>query len=170
MPSCTRAPPESLMKMNGLPVCSASSITSATLWRVDLAGRAAQDREVLAGKVDEAAVDRRRAGDHAVGGNFLAGHAEVGLPVLGEEADLLEAAGIDQGVDALASGELSLLPLLGLPVGATPLLEFCSLGAEVFDQVLHRSSSWRSSADSFLSRLDAGCTVTLCDFSPTRIS
>src|SRR5208337_2365984 len=33
MPSWTRAPPESLMKMNGLPVCSASSITSATLWQ-----------------------------------------------------------------------------------------------------------------------------------------
>ena len=36
---------------------SASSITSATLLAVDLAGRAAQDGEVLAGQVDEAAVD-----------------------------------------------------------------------------------------------------------------
>ena len=33
MPSWTRAPPESLMKTNGLPVCSERSITSATLWQ-----------------------------------------------------------------------------------------------------------------------------------------
>ena len=99
MPSCTRAPPESLMKTNGLPVCSDSSIDVGDLVRMDLAGRAPQDGEILAGKVDEAAVDRGRAGDDAVGGNVLAGHAEVGLAVLGEEADLLEAAGVDQGVD-----------------------------------------------------------------------
>ena len=32
MPSCTRAPPESLMKTNGLPVLSDSFIMSAILW------------------------------------------------------------------------------------------------------------------------------------------
>ena len=77
---------------------------------MDLAGRAAEDGEVLAGEVDEPAVDRGGAGHDAVGGDLLAGHAEVGLPVLGEQAELLEAAGIDEGVDALAGGELALLP------------------------------------------------------------
>ena len=60
MPSCTRAPPESLMKTNGEPVFSDCSIDVGDLDRVDLAGRAAGDGEVLAGQVDQAAVDRSR--------------------------------------------------------------------------------------------------------------
>ena len=124
------------------------------LVRVDLAGRAAQDGEVLAGQVDEAAVDRRRAGDDAVGGDLLAGHAEVGLAVLGEQADLLEAAGVDQGVDPLAGGELALLLLLGLPVGPAPLLESAlRLRGGRLRQVLHRSACWRLIALSLLGRV-----------------
>src|SRR5262249_30472170 len=98
------------------------------------------DREVLAGKVDEPAIDRRGPGNDAVGRDFLAGHAEVDLPVLGEQAELLEAAGIDQGVDALAGGELALLPLLCQAVGPAALLEVFSLAAQVLDQLLHRLS------------------------------
>ena len=114
------------MKTNGLPVLQRQLHHVGDLERVDLAGRAAQDGEVLAGQMDEPAVDGGRAGDDAVGGNFLAGHAEVDLAVLGEQADLLEAAGIDQGVDALAGGELALLLLLGQAVGAAALLELLS--------------------------------------------
>src|SRR5207244_3343175 len=97
------------------------------LERVDLAGRAAEDGEVLTGKVDEPAVDRGGPGDNAVGGDFLAGHAEVDLPVLSEQAELLEAAGVDQGVDALAGGEFALFLLLRQAVGPAALLEMCSL-------------------------------------------
>ena len=111
------------MKTNGLPVLRDSLHHVGDLERVDLAGRAAQDGEVLAGEVDEPAVDGGGAGDDAVGGDLLAGQAEVDLPVLGEQADLLEAAGIDEGVDALAGGELALLLLLGQALGAAALLE-----------------------------------------------
>ncbi len=137
---------------------------------MDLAGRAAQDGEVLAGQVDEPAVDRGRAGDDAVGGDLLAGHAEVGLAVLGEQADFLEAAGVDQGIDALASRELALFLLLGQAVGAAALLRARSLVAELLDQMLHRLSCFGAHRSHFLSRLTAGCTVTLWDFSPILIS
>ena len=171
MPSWTRAPPESLMKTNGLPVCSDSSITSATL--CEWTSPAEPPRTVkswLARWTRRPSTDAG-AGDDAVGGNFLAGHAEVGLAVLGEQADLLEAAGVDQGVDPLAGGELALLLLLGQPVGPAALLELLLS--------LARRSSIRSSIDlllgahrrsSFPFSAQAGCTVTLCDFSPTRIS
>jgi len=103
-----------------------------------LAGRAAEHAEVLAGEVDQSAIDRGGAGDDTVGGDFLAGQAEVDLPVLGEQANLLEAAPIDQAVDALAGGELALLLLLGQPVEAAALLEALFVLAEILDQVLHR--------------------------------
>src|SRR5208337_897626 len=78
---------------------------------VELTRRAPEDREVLAGEMNQAAVDRRRAGDHTIRGNLLAGQSEEGLPVLCEQAHLLEAAGIDQGINALARRLLSFLPL-----------------------------------------------------------
>src|SRR5262249_13945807 len=105
---------------------------------VDLAGRAAQHGEVLAGEVDEPAVDGGGPGDDPVGGGFLAGQAELDLAALGEQAELLEAAGIDEGVDALAGGELALLLLPGEAVGAAALPELLALLAEGRDQVLHR--------------------------------
>ena len=52
MPSCTRAPPESLMKTNGVPCLSAGSQHLGDLVGVHLAGGAAGHREVLAGDVD----------------------------------------------------------------------------------------------------------------------
>ena len=141
---------------------------------VDLAGGAAEDGEVLAGEVDEPAVDGGGAGDDAVGRDLLAGQAEVDLAVLGEQADLLEAAGIDQGVDALAGGELALLLLLGQALGPAALLEALCVLAEVLDQVLHRLSllghRLRFLRDSCGSRSNraahTGSTVTLWDLSP----
>ena len=59
------------------------------------AGRAAAHGEVLARQVHQAAADRRRAGDDAIGGELLAGHAERRGTVAGEQARLLEAPGID---------------------------------------------------------------------------
>ena len=77
MPSCTRAPPESLMKTNGLPVFSDSLHHVGDLVAMHFAGRAAGHGEVLAGQVDQAAVDGGASGDHAIGGQFLVGHSEV---------------------------------------------------------------------------------------------
>ena len=140
------------------------------LVRVDLAGGAAEDGEVLAGEVDEPAVDGGGAGDDAVGGDLLAGHAEVDLAVLGEQADLLEAAGIDEGVDALAGGELALLLLLGQAVGAAALPEALLLLAEVLDQLLHRLPRIGGHRSSFLSRLTRARRSPGADLSPIRTS
>ena len=141
------------------------------LVRVDLAGGAAEDAEVLAGKVDGAAVDGAGAGDDAVGGDFLAGHPEVDLPVLGEQADLLEAAGVEEDVDAFAGGELPLLLLLGETVGAAPLLEVLLLLAEVLDQLLHRLLGNGGHRLPFLSRLTPARRspgATCCRSGPRR--
>ena len=80
----------------------------ADLLGVRLRERAAEDREVLREDEDRAAVDRAVAGDDAVAGHRLAGHVEVGAAVLDEHVPLLEAALVEQQLDALAGGELAL--------------------------------------------------------------
>ena len=102
---------------------------SAILTRVHFAGRAAGDGEVLAGQVDEPPVDRRCAGDDAVGWHVLVCHAEVSVAGAGEQADLLEAPGIDQRRDALAGGQLAGLLLLLELVGAAAELTATLLAA-----------------------------------------
>ena len=57
MPSCTRAPPESLMKTKGLPVLSDMFHHVGDLVAMDLARSTAGDGEILTGKVDQPAVD-----------------------------------------------------------------------------------------------------------------
>src|SRR5262245_3677514 len=79
---------------------------------MDLASRSSQDGEVLTGQVNGATVDRGSARHDAVSGDLLACHAEIDLAVLGKQTDLLEALGVDESIDALASGELALLLLL----------------------------------------------------------
>jgi hypothetical protein len=108
MPSWTRAPPESLMKTNGVPHLSADSIISDDLLAVRLAGRAAHDGEVLAGDVDGTAQHRAGAGDDTVGGHVGLVHAEGDRPVAAEQRRLLEEPSIQEGVDALARGQLAL--------------------------------------------------------------
>jgi hypothetical protein len=70
--------------------------------------RAAEHREVLGEHVDDLAVDRAPAGDHAVAGDLLVLHAEVGAAVLDEHVELLEAVFVEEQVDALAGGQLAL--------------------------------------------------------------
>ena len=79
--------------------------------RVRLRERAAEHGEVLGEQVDGAAVDRAPAGDHAVAGNFLLLHAEVGRAVLDEHVELLERALVEQELDALARGQFAALVL-----------------------------------------------------------
>ena len=74
---------------------------------VDLASRAAGHREVLAGQVDQASVHPSTAGDDAIGGQFLVGHAEVLGLVAGEEAEFLEGFAVEQEGHALAGGEFT---------------------------------------------------------------
>src|SRR5262249_16790331 len=103
------------------------------LQAVDLARGPAQDGEVLAGEVDEPATGRAGAGDARVGGDLLAGQAEGDLPVLGEQANLLEAAQVHEGVDTLAGAELALLLLLGQTLGAAPLPQALARLPEILD-------------------------------------
>ena len=157
------------MKTNGLPRLQGQLHDLGDLEGVDFAGGAAEDGEVLAGEVDEPAVDGGGAGDDAVGGDLLAGQAEVDLAVLGEQADLLEAAGIDEGVDALAGGQLARAAFcLARRSAPPPCLEALAVLAEVLDQVLHRFPllGCPSLASSFLRSVHAGSTVTLWDLSP----
>src|SRR3546814_8027046 len=79
----------------------------ADLLGVGLRQAAAEDGEVLAEDEDEAAADRAVAGDDAVTRHLLVGHAEVRRAVFDEHVPFLEAAGIEQNVDALARGERS---------------------------------------------------------------
>ena len=75
--------------------------------------RTAKDREVLA--VDEhhaAAVDRAIADDDAVTEDLVTLHAEVGAAVLDEGIPFLEAAFIEQELDALARGQFAACVLL----------------------------------------------------------
>jgi hypothetical protein len=80
----------------------------ADLLGVRFAQRAAEDGEVLAEHEDQAAVDHAVAGDDAVAGDLVVGHAEVGAAVLDEHVPLFEAAFVEQQFQPLARGELAL--------------------------------------------------------------
>ena len=102
---------------------------------VGLGERAAEHGEVLRERVDRAAVDASVAGHDAVAGDDLVLHAEVAAAVRDELVDLVEAAGIEQEVDALARGQLA-----GGLMAAQALLSAAELGAplevlEIFDSV-----------------------------------
>ena len=84
----------------------------ADLGGVGLGQRAAEHREVLREDVDDAAVDAAVAGDDAVAGDHLLVHAEVAAAMGDQLVDLLERAGIEQQLHALARGQLALLVLL----------------------------------------------------------
>ena len=79
------------------------------LFAVDLAQTAAEHRDVLAEDADVAAVDGAVAGDDAVTERALLGQAEVGAAVLGQRVEFDERSLVQQGVDALARGQLALL-------------------------------------------------------------
>ena len=83
----------------------------ADLARVGLGQAAAEDGEVLREHVDQATVDAAVAGDDAVARHLLLRHAEVEAAVLDQLVELLEAALVEQQLDALAGGELALAVL-----------------------------------------------------------
>src|SRR6185312_6385110 len=75
--------------------------------------RAGHHGEVVGGDAAGATVDVAPAGDHAVGGRLDVVHRALGEVRAAVEAELDEAALVDQQVDALAGGELAALVLLG---------------------------------------------------------
>src|SRR5690606_27184067 len=98
---------------------------------VRLGQRAAEHREVLAEDEHQSAVDGAVAGNHAVAGHAVFGHSEIVAAVLDEDVPFLEAAVVEQDVDALAGGQLALgvlgrdALLAAAQLGArAPLLEF----------------------------------------------
>ena len=78
----------------------------------DLAERAAEDGEVLREDADRTTVDQAVAGDDGVAPRTVLLHREVVGAVAHEGVDLLERAGVEQLVDALARGQLALGVLL----------------------------------------------------------
>ena len=80
---------------------------------------AAEDGEVLGEDEDDATVDAAVAGDEAVAGDSLVGHAEVGGSVGDEFVGLFEGALVEEEVDALAGRELAEFVLAGAALGAS---------------------------------------------------
>ena len=64
------------------------------------------------------------AGDHAVAGDDLFVHPEIGAAMRDELVDFLERSGVEEPLHALARGELALLVLF-----AQPLLAAAKIGA-----------------------------------------
>ena len=121
--------------MTGAPTFIAMSMTLQIFCAWRSLKRAAEHGEVLREDIDQAAVDRARAGDHAVARDLLLVHPEVGRIMLDEHVIFFEAAGIEQDAQALAGGQ----PALGVlrrdallaaaqPGQLAPLLEFFDRG------------------------------------------
>jgi len=87
------------------------------LLRVGAADTAGEDRAVLGVNVNRPAVDLAEAGNDAVGRQFLFCHAEVDALSFREHELFDEGAGIEQLVDALASGKFAFGALLGSRLG-----------------------------------------------------
>ena len=77
------------------------------LARVHVAERAAGDGEVLRVDAHRLARDGAGAGDHAVGSELLAVHAEILAFVLDEKIVFVEGTGVEQGLDPFACGKLA---------------------------------------------------------------
>ena len=105
----------------------------ADLLRVPLGQRAAEHGEVLGEDIDQPAVDRARAGDHAVAGDLLLLHAEVDAVVLDVHVIFFEAALIEQHLEPLARGELALGVLRVDPLLAAAEPRLRSLRLKLFD-------------------------------------
>ncbi len=98
-----------------------------------LGQRATEDREVLREGVHQAAANGAVAGDHAIAGNALFLHPEVGGSMDDELVELLERAGIEEEGDALPRRELAFVVLavdavlsasqLAFPFAALELVE-----------------------------------------------
>lgn len=78
------------------------------LFGVPLRKRAAEDGEVLAEDIDEAAVDRAAAGDDTVARHYLVLHSEIGAIMLDIGVEFFERALVEKHVKPFARGQLAL--------------------------------------------------------------
>ncbi len=132
-----RAPPESSSADHRDAALLRQLHDLADLVRLHLGEGAAQDGEILGVDGHAAAVDLAEAGDHAVAGILLVGHAEVADVVRRQPAELLEAAAVQQQVDALARCQLALGVLIGDSLFAAAQLGPGPHLAEFFEFVFH---------------------------------
>src|ERR1022692_3274542 len=108
-PSCTRAPPESLMNTNGVPVFMDAFMVSAIL--------------LACTSPAEPPANAAAPGDHSIGGQILVAHAEEPAVVLGEQPRLLKGIAVQQQRDALPCGQFSAFVLLGGALRPAPQFE-----------------------------------------------
>src|SRR5690606_26647185 len=112
----------------------------ADLLGMGLAQGAAEDGEILAEHIDQAAVDGTKAGHDPITGVDLVFHAEILAPVRNEGAGFLEGAFVEQQLQALARGKLALLMLsVNSGLSAAQVSGGCLL-AERLDFVFHRAA------------------------------
>ncbi len=98
---------------------------------------AAEHGEVLGEDEHHPPVHRPPAGDHAVAGDAVVRHAELGGAVLHEHVELLEGALVEQQLDAFASGQLALGVLGRHPPLAAALAGLLAPVGEFVEDVLH---------------------------------
>jgi hypothetical protein len=80
-------------------------------------------------------------GDDPIARDALVVHAEVACAVDDQGVQLLERAGVDEGVDPLVRGELSGRVLLGHALVTTADARLCVAPPHLFQPILlHRSS------------------------------
>jgi hypothetical protein len=102
--------------------------------------RAAEHGEILGEDIDLAAVDRAPAGNDAVAGHLLFGHAEIDGAVGDVHVVFFKRAFIEQHLDALARRQLA-LGMLGVDTllpAAKPRLGAARFHG--FDDIAHASS------------------------------
>src|SRR5579884_411909 len=73
--------------------------------------RSAEDGEVLRERVDQSPLHRAVAGDDSVARDALLVHPEIAVAMDDQLVELLERAGVEEQLDALARGELAFLVL-----------------------------------------------------------
>jgi hypothetical protein len=102
--------------------------------------RAAEHGEVLAEDINLPPVHRAPAGNHPVAGHLDIVHAEIGAAMGDEHVEFLEAALVQQQLDALARGQLALGMLRLDAAPATTQARLGSAVLKLFEDVLHGDS------------------------------
>ena len=133
MPSCTRAPPESLMKTKGEPVFSDCSMISATLMECTSPAEPPDTVKSWLARWTRRPPTEAAPVTTPSAGKSLAGHAEQRGAMLGEQSGLFEAVRIDQRIDSLARRQLAALALLFQLVLAAAQHGFAGALAELGD-------------------------------------
>ena len=92
----------------------------ADLLGMRLAQRAAKNGKVLREHENGSSVDRSVSGDHAVTGNPVVRHTEIGTAMLNEHVPLFETVFVKEQTDSLTRRQLALCVLGGNPAFSAP--------------------------------------------------